>query len=93
MLLREKRLHTWIRDRVEESPSIAVKGVYAGLDRAGLVEPLLSNHSKTTFKPRHVVRQRPLWRTLLDVNRTVFYSDKEGNIPRYDPRNATFADG
>ena len=74
-----KRLHTWIRDRVEESPSIAVKGVYAGLDRlvwsSRFIKPFKDNVNQGMWYGNDT-----LWRTLLDVNRTVFYSDKEGNI-------------
>ena len=74
-----KRFHTWIRDRVEESPLIAVKGVYAGLDRlvwsTRYVKPFKDDVNQGMWYGNDT-----LWRTLLDINRTVFYSDKEGNI-------------
>lgn len=74
-----KRFHTWIRDRVEESPFIAVKGAYAGLDRlvwsTRYLKPFKDNVNQGMWYGNDT-----LWRTLLDVNRTVFYSDKEGII-------------
>ncbi len=74
-----KRFHTWIRDRVEESPFIPVKAVYAGLDRlvwsTRFIKPFKDNVNQGMWYGNDT-----LWRTLLDINRTVFYSDKEGNI-------------
>ena len=74
-----KRLHTWIRDRVEESPFIAVKGIYSGLDRvvwsSRYIKPFKDNVNEGMWFGNDT-----LWRTLLDINRTVFYSDKQGNV-------------
>ena len=74
-----KRFHTWLRDRVEESPFIAVKAFYSGIDRlvwhSRYLRPFQDNVNEGMWYGNDT-----LWRTLLDVNRTLFYSDKEGKI-------------
>jgi hypothetical protein len=74
-----KRFHTWLRDRVEESPFIAVKAFYSGIDRAvwfsRYVKPFQDNVNEGMWYGNDT-----LWRTLLDVNRTLFYTDKTGIV-------------
>lgn len=74
-----KRFHTWLRDRVEESPFIAVKAFYSGIDRAVWSSRYLKPF-KDSVNEGMWYGNDTLWRTLLDVNRTLFYSDKAGNV-------------
>jgi len=76
ILFVRKEIHTWIRDRVEGSPSIAVKGLMGRLDRwSGLtrfIKPFKDNVNKAGWYGTTLCGGR-----CLDVNRTVFYSDKK----------------
>jgi len=74
-----KKFHTWLRDRVEESPFIAVKAFYSGIDRLVWASRYLKSF-KDDVNEGMWYGNDTLWRTLLDINRTVFYADKNGEL-------------
>jgi uncharacterized protein (DUF362 family) len=74
-----KRLHTKVRDIVETTPYMGLKAFFAGVDRT-----ITATNSIKPF-PDPVNEgmwfgNDTLWRTLLDINRVLFYADKEGRM-------------
>ena len=74
-----KRFHTKLRDRVEASPYMLAKAIYSGIDRlvwhTRYIVPFKDNVNEGMWYGNDT-----LWRTLLDINRTLFYTDKDGNL-------------
>jgi uncharacterized protein (DUF362 family) len=74
-----KRMCTWLHDQVQSNRSIPVKFFCA------VVKKLLWNSNKIYPFQDDVYEAMwygndTLWRTLLDINRAVFYADKDGNL-------------
>jgi uncharacterized protein (DUF362 family) len=74
-----KRWHTKVRDWTETTPYMGLKAFYAGIDRviwrSRYVVPFKDDVNQGMWFGNDT-----LWRTLLDINRCLFYSDREGNL-------------
>jgi uncharacterized protein (DUF362 family) len=74
-----KNIGTWMHDRIQTSPFLIEKFFFAVLKNLnwglGKIIPFKDDVSEAMWPGNDTV-----WRTLLDLNRAAFYSDKDGNI-------------
>jgi uncharacterized protein (DUF362 family) len=74
-----KRFGTWLHDRIQTSPFLLEKFIFAILKNlnwsSSKIIPFKDDISEAMWPGNDTV-----WRTLLDLNRAALYSDKEGNI-------------
>ena len=81
-----KRIGTWMHDRIQTSPFIIEKFIFAVLKylnwKSGKVFRFKDDISEAMWPGNDTV-----WRTLLDLNRAALYADKEGCISDKVQRN------